>query len=428
MSQHKKVALLLTGNELMSGDTVDSNSSRIAIVLGERQIAISKKITVGDDQELLRESLRALCQDAGVVIINGGLGPTEDDLTADVVADVLGERLTDHPKAIKHLEEWCEKRGLELNASNLKQALLPESADIVDNPIGSAVGFAVEIGESLVITTPGVPVELTAMLPEIGQRVAQRVGSGTTYIRRLQTFGIGESTIQELVNERNQDWPEGVVLGFRSGLPQLELKLQVDDEALLEKRDQAEQLLLELIGDHVIGEDSDQLAMALQRVLVEKRMTLTTAESCTGGLIASLITKEAGSSQVFGAGFVTYANTAKQQVLHVSEDTINSHGAVSEGVVRAMLLGALTKANVDIGIAVSGVAGPGGGSEDKPVGTVWLAWGTKDNNDAIRLQIPGSRERFQILVAAIGLDLLRRQLLELPPIPHYIKRFVYRSA
>ena len=412
----------------MSGDTVDSNSSRIAIALGERQIAISKKITVGDDQELLRESLRALCQDAGVVIINGGLGPTEDDLTADVVADVLGERLTDHPKAIKHLEEWCEKRGLELNASNLKQALLPESADIVDNPIGSAVGFAVEIGESLVITTPGVPVELTAMLPEIGQRVAQRVGSGTTYIRRLQTFGIGESTIQELVNERNQDWPEGVVLGFRSGLPQLELKLQVDDEALLEKRDQAEQLLLELIGDHVIGEDSDQLAMALQRVLVEKRMTLTTAESCTGGLIASLITKEAGSSQVFGAGFVTYANTAKQQVLHVSEDTINSHGAVSEGVVRAMLLGALTKANADIGIAVSGVAGPGGGSEDKPVGTVWLAWGTKDNNDAIRLQIPGSRERFQILVAAIGLDLMRRQLLELPPIPHYIKRFVYRSA
>jgi nicotinamide-nucleotide amidase len=428
MSQHKKVALLLTGNELMSGDTVDSNSSRIAISLGERQIAISKKITVGDDQELLRESLRALCQDAGVVIINGGLGPTEDDLTAEVVADVLGERLTDHPKAIKHLEEWCEKRGLELNASNLKQAHLPESADIVDNPIGSAVGFAVEIGESLVITTPGVPVELTAMLPEIGQRVAQRVGSGTTYIRRLQTFGIGESTIQELVNERNQDWPEGVVLGFRSGLPQLELKLQVDDEALLEKRDQAEQLLLELIGDHVIGEDSDQLAMALQRVLVEKRMTLTTAESCTGGLIASLITKEAGSSQVFGAGFVTYANTAKQQVLHVSEDTINSHGAVSEGVVRAMLLGALTKANADIGIAVSGVAGPGGGSEDKPVGTVWLAWGTKDKNEAIRLQIPGSRERFQILVAAIGLDLMRRQLLELPPIPHYIKRFVYRSA
>ena len=428
MSQHKNVALLLTGNELMSGDTVDSNSSRIALALGERQIAVSKKITVGDDPALLRASLRELCREAGVVIINGGLGPTEDDLTAEIVAEVAGEQLADHPDAIAHLEEWCEKRGLELNASNLKQAHLPASADLVDNPIGSAVGFTVEIEGCLVITTPGVPVELTAMLPEICERIGDRVGSGTTYIRRLQTFGIGESTIQELVNARSSDWPEGVVLGFRSGLPQLELKLQVYDESLLEARDHAETLLTELIGDHIIGEDSDQLAMALQRALIEQDMSVTTAESCTGGLIASLITKEAGSSQVFGSGFVTYANASKQKVLDVPESELNSHGAVSEPVVRSMLRGALAKASADIGIAVSGVAGPGGGTEEKPVGTVWLAWGTETKNDAIRLQIPGSRERFQILVAAIGLDLMRRQVLNLPPIPHYIKRFVYRNA
>ncbi|REJ67093.1 MAG: nicotinamide-nucleotide amidohydrolase family protein, partial [Proteobacteria bacterium] len=370
MSQHKNVALLLTGNELMSGDTVDSNSSRIALALGERQIAVSKKITVGDDPILLRASLRELCREAGVVIINGGLGPTEDDLTAEIVAEVAGEQLADHPDAIAHLEEWCEKRGLELNASNLKQAHLPASADLVDNPIGSAVGFAVEIEGCLVITTPGVPVELTAMLPEICERIGARVGSGTTYIRRLQTFGIGESTIQELVNARSSDWPEGVVLGFRSGLPQLELKLQVYDESLLEARDRAESLLAELIGDHIIGEDSDQLAMALQRALIEQDMSVTTAESCTGGLIASLITKEAGSSQVFGAGFVTYANASKQKVLDVPESELNSHGAVSEAVVRSMLRGALDKADADIGIAVSGVAGPGGGTEEKPVGTV----------------------------------------------------------
>ena len=427
MSQHNNVALLLTGNELMSGDTVDSNSSRIALALGERQIAVSKKITVGDDPALLRASLKELCQQAGVVIINGGLGPTEDDLTAEVVAEVAGEQLADHPDAIAHLEEWCEKRGLELNASNLKQAHLPDSADLVDNPIGSAVGFTVEIEGCLVITTPGVPVELTAMLPEICERIGARVGSGTTYIRRLQTFGLGESTIQELVNARSSDWPAGVVLGFRSGLPQLELKLQVYDRSLLEERDQAEALLTELIGDHIIGENSDQLAMALQRALIEQNMSVTTAESCTGGLIASLITKEAGSSQVFGAGFVTYANASKKRVLDVPNSELNSHGAVSESVVRSMLRGALDKASADIGIAVSGVAGPGGGTEEKPVGTVWLAWGTRAKNDAIRLQIPGSRERFQVLVAAIGLDLMRRQALNLPPIPHYIKRFVYQS-
>ena len=299
---------------------------------------------------------------------------------------------------------------------------------MVANPIGSAVGFALEVNGALVITTPGVPVELTAMLPEICDRIASRVGGGTAFIRRLQTFGIGESTIQELVNARTDDWPDGVTLGFRSGLPQLELKLQVDDASLLDNRDEAENLLHELIGDHIIGYDDEQLAMSLQRALLDRQMSVTAAESCTGGLIASLITREAGSSQVFGSGFVTYSNTAKHSVLGVPEASLAQHGAVSEPVVLAMLTGALEKSGADIGIAVSGIAGPGGGSDDKPVGTVWMAWGTKAHHRAIRLQVPGSRERFQILVAAIGLDIMRRQVLELPPIPHYIQRFIHRAS
>jgi len=427
MSKQMQVALLLTGNELMSGDTVDSNSSRIALALGAHKIGVGKKITVGDDPALLSNSLMDLCASADVVIINGGLGPTEDDLTAELVAEVAGQALVNHPRAIEHLEEWCERRGLELNASNLKQALLPEGADLVANPIGSAVGFALEVNGALVITTPGVPVELTAMLPEICDRIATRVGGGTAFIRRLQTFGIGESTIQELVNARTDDWPNGVTLGFRSGLPQLELKLQVDDASLLDNRDDAEDLLHELIGDHIIGYDDEQLAMSLQRALLDRQMSVTAAESCTGGLIASLITREAGSSQVFGSGFVTYSNVAKHSVLGVAEASLAQHGAVSEPVVLAMLTGALDKSGADIGIAVSGIAGPGGGSDDKPVGTVWVAWGTKAHHRAIRLQVPGSRERFQILVAAIGLDIMRRQVLELPPIPHYIQRFIHRE-
>ncbi len=428
MSKQVQVALLLTGNELMSGDTVDSNSSRIALALGAHKIGVGKKITVGDDPTLLSDSLVDLCASADVVIINGGLGPTEDDLTAELVAEVAGQALANHPSAIEHLKAWCERRGLELNASNLKQALLPEGADLVANPIGSAVGFALEVNGALVITTPGVPVELTAMLPEICDRVASRVGGGTVFIRRLQTFGIGESTIQELVNARTDDWPNGVTLGFRSGLPQLELKLQVDDASLLDNRDDAEDLLHELIGDHIIGYDDEQLAMSLQRALLDRQMSVTAAESCTGGLIASLITREAGSSQVFGSGFVTYSNTAKSSVLGVPEASLAQYGAVSEPVVLAMLAGALEKSGADIGIAVSGIAGPGGGSDDKPVGTVWMAWGTTAHHRAIRLQVPGSRERFQILVAAIGLDIMRRQVLELPPIPHYIQRFIHRAS
>ena len=424
MSKQVQISLLLTGNELMSGDTVDSNSSRIALALGARKIGVGKKITVGDDPALLTDSLIDLCGSAEVVIINGGLGPTEDDLTAELVAKVADKALVNHPEAIEHLDEWCKRRGLELNASNLKQTLIPEGAELVANPIGSAVGFTLDVNGALVITTPGVPVELTAMLPEICDRIAARVGGGTAFVCRLQTFGIGESTIQELVNSRSDDWPAGVTLGFRSGLPQLELKLLVDDANLLDNRDDAENLLHELIGDHIIGHDDDQLAMSLQRALLDRHMSVTTAESCTGGLIASLITREAGSSQVFGSGFVTYSNAAKHSLLSVPEATLAQYGAVSEPVVLAMLTGALENSGSDIAIAVSGIAGPGGGSDDKPVGTVWLAWGTTAHHRAIRLRVPGDRERFQVLVAAIGLDIVRRQLLELPPLPHYIQRFI----
>ena len=419
----QRVALLLTGNELMSGDTVDSNSSRIALALGEQNMGVSRKITVGDETALLESSLTQLCDVAPVVIINGGLGPTDDDMTADVVAKVLGVSLTQHPEALHHLEGWCQRRGLDMNQANLKQTWLPDGAEVVANPIGSAVGFQVEINNSLVIATPGVPVELSAMLPDIGNRIAARIGGGQTFIRRLQTFGIGESTIQELVHARASDWPEQVTLGFRSGLPQLELKLQIASEADIELRDQAEGILMDLIGDHIIGTDNDRLALAVQRVLRDRGMTMTTAESCTGGLIASMITKEPGSSAVIGSGFLTYANTSKRDVLGVPQATLDQHGAVSEPVVKAMLSGTLKVAKADIGVAVSGIAGPTGGSDDKPVGTVWIAWGSEQVMNSIRLRVPGDRERFQVLVAAIGLDLIRRQLLALPELPYYIERF-----
>ena len=423
----QRVALLLTGNELMSGDTVDSNSSRIALALGERKIAISRKITVGDEAGLLESSLIELCHVAPVVIINGGLGPTDDDMTASMVANALGVPLVQHSDALAHLEHWCQRRGLDMNNANLKQTWLPEGADIVANPIGSAVGFQVMVNNSLVIATPGVPVELSAMLPDICQRIGDSIGGGKTFIRRLQTFGIGESTIQELVHDRKADWPETVTLGFRSGLPQLELKLQVDHEDELQDQQTAESLLKELIGDHIIGENDDRLAHALQRALRDHGMTITTAESCTGGLIASMITKEPGSSAVIGSGFLTYANSSKRDLLGVEQATLDQHGAVSEPVVRAMLSGALQRANANVGIAVSGIAGPTGGSEDKPVGTVWVAWGSADNLSSIRLRVPGDRERFQTLVAAIGLDLVRRRLLKLPDLPHYIERFRHQQ-
>ena len=414
------IDLLLTGDELMSGDTVDSNSAMIAQALMLSGQKIAQKVTLGDERKRLMAALSESTHRASVLIMNGGLGPTRDDLTAELIAAAAGVPLVLHPDAEQHVRRWCGERSIEPNDANLKQAWLPEGAELIDNPVGSAVGFALDIAGTLVLTTPGVPSELRAMLPAVCARVTHKLGGGELYRLRLQTFGIGESTAQALIDDDTTPWPDDVVLGFRAGMPQLEIKLTASADTPDVQR--CRQTLERLFGDHILGEDDTTLAGAVQTVLRNQDKKLVTAESCTGGLIASMMTAEAGASSVFEAGFVTYANDIKQSVLGVSEATLETDGAVSEAVVVQMLRGALQRSHADIGIAVSGIAGPGGGTDDKPVGTVWLAWGSADDLHTWHTVLPTDRRMFQQLVAAAGLDLVRRQLLGLPRLPHYFSR------
>lgn len=420
--QGPAIELLMTGNELMSGDTLDSNSSRIAQAFAELNLRVRRKVTVGDDPALIGDALAAAAEHADVLIINGGLGPTSDDLTAALVAQAAGVPLTESPMARQHVEDWCTKRNIIANQANLKQAWLPESAEIVANPIGSAVGFALTIKRCLIIATPGVPSELTAMLDEVCSRVAAKVGAQSGNILRLQTFGLGESTAQDLIDEHITDWPEVVELGFRAGAPQLEIKLSIRNQAHQPLQQTCYSQLKALFGDHILGEGDATLASALLAALKAQNKTATAAESCTGGLIASMITREAGASQGFHGSVVAYENSVKRDLLGVSQDSLKNHGAVSEPVVREMLAGALARTHADIGVAVSGIAGPTGGTADKPVGTVWIAWGTASEVNTRRLHLPVNRAMFQTLVAAAGLDLMRRQLLGLPMVPNYFER------
>jgi competence/damage-inducible protein CinA-like protein len=420
------VQLLLTGNEIMSGDTVDSNSAMIAQRLGEFALGIHRKVTVGDEPELLKAELHAMTLGADVVIVNGGLGPTIDDLTAEILAAVAGVSLKENPIAVEHLEKWCAQRNLHLNAANRKQAMLPDGASIVANPIGSAVGFEMVVNDCRVICTPGVPSELAAMLGDIVQSLATGFGiQSERNILRLQTFGLGESTAQQIISDAMPDWPESVELGFRAGAPQMEVKLTIDSATAAKKQEECKSQLLDLFGDHVIGEDDTQLAERVLQLLGEKNLKLTTAESCTGGLIASMLTRVPGSSENFHAGFVTYANEIKESVLGVQSTALDQHGAVSETVVKEMALGAMERSAADIAIAVSGIAGPGGGSTDKPVGTVWLAWGYRDNLRTRCLHWPVERTLFQTMIAAAGLDMVRRLLLGIDEEPRY---FTQRGA
>ncbi len=414
------VQLLLTGNEIMSGDTVDSNSAMIAQRLGELAIGVYRKVTVGDDVPLLTAELTAMTAVADLVIVNGGLGPTIDDLTAEILAAVAGVPLEEHAVAVAHLQRWCEKRNLPLNAANRKQALLPAGATVIDNPVGSAVGFELTVGSCRVICTPGVPGELRPMMDAIVADLAARLQRPMERnILRLQTFGLGESTAQQIISDNVPDWPQEVELGFRAGAPQMEVKLSVNSAAAGAAQRRCRDKLGELFGNHIIGEGDMTLARRVLQLLRERGATLTTAESCTGGLIASLLTAVPGSSEGFHAGFVTYSNAIKQSVLGVREDTLAQHGAVSEEVVREMALGALDRAGADYAIAVSGIAGPDGGSREKPVGTVWIAWGERDHMRTRGLCWPVERTLFQTMIAAAGLDMIRRILLGIEEEPRY---------
>jgi len=418
------VELLLTGNELMSGDVVDSNSAMIAQQLGQLGLEVSRRVTVKDDLDLLSQEIISQSQRADILIINGGLGPTIDDMTAQALAMAANSELEVHQLALEQLTKWCDYRGYPLNQANKKQAILPKGCDIITNKTGSAPGFSMILNGCAIYTTPGVPHELRTMLEQqISPIISQAFDLATTTdVSRFQVFGIGESTIQELVSNQLSDWPDDIELGFRAAMPMIEIKLTTDTEQGHQKKAQWQQKIEQLLGGHVVGADKTSLAQALVNTLTTKQKTVTFAESCTGGLMSSLITQVAGSSAVFHAGFVTYSNQIKTKIIGVPKQTLEAHGAVSPQVVLAMAKGALAQSESDYVVAVSGIAGPDGGSDEKPVGTVWLAYGDSQNITTLGLNIKMPRQAFQHYVAATGLDLIRRLVLDINDIPHYVSQ------
>jgi nicotinamide-nucleotide amidase len=411
-----KISLLLTGNELMSGDTVDSNSSYIAQSLKDLSLVPYIKKVVGDDMPLLVSSIQELSQISDVLIVNGGLGPTVDDLTAVALSQAIDSPLVRNADAYAKLSEWATRRGFVMTESNLKQTDLPKICTIIDNPNGSAVGFQCVVNDCLIMCTPGVPSELKPMVENHLLPLIRDHGNitETNHITRLRLFGITESGLQDTVNEVFPNWPEKVELGFRVQLPVIEVKFTTVGDQFLELNKQWADKFEAHFSDYVIGRDGVRLSQALNQALHEKGLVLTTAESCTGGQIAAAITSEAGSSSVFEAGYVVYSNRIKQLSLGVPEKILIDHGAVSEATVIAMAEGALEKSGSDIAVSVSGVAGPDGGTDEKPVGLVYIAWGRAGNIRARKFFLPMGRLGFQRTVTALAMDQVRREVLGLP--------------
>lgn len=420
--QALKVSLLLTGNELMSGDIVDSNSAMVAEHLSALGCGVYYKATIGDDLGLLEYEIDRIALFSDVLIVNGGLGPTVDDLTAQALANVLDVALVEHEDAMRQLEDWCEQKNIAFSPENKKQAILPEGIRLVPNATGSAPGFAVTLHECDVVCTPGVPSELARMLQdEIIPSLPLGKDGAQIKRHRFRVFGLGESSVQRKISQQKGLIPAGVELGFRASLPMLELKLQANHEDDFEALDKAAEGIRHLFGAHIVTEDDRVIADVVKELLLEKSQRVTFAESCTGGLISAMLTELDGASQVFDAGFVTYSNAMKSKLVGVQPNTLEAHGAVSEQVVSEMLSGALSASGADLGVAVSGVAGPAGGTPEKPVGTVWVAWGYADQIRTHCFYFPMGRKRFQIMVAALAFDLLRRTLLNIDEAPIYLK-------
>ncbi|CAN5812745.1 competence/damage-inducible protein A [soil metagenome] len=413
-----RVSLLAIGDEIVSGTTVDTNSSFVSQSLREVGVEVVAIFSVVDDEAAITRAVKRAFEEADLVVSTGGLGPTADDLTTPCMARLAGCELKLHEPSLRAIEERFRSRGIEMTPNNRKQALLPEGSEVIPNPIGTAPGFIcpVEVGGVTrhVASFPGVPREMRRMVEETLIPWVTARAAGTRFASRVfSTFGLAESRLDELL-VGVLDGEEGR-LAFRAAFPRVQARITLngaDGDDLDARLDAAEARVRERLGHHLYGVGDVGMEEVVGSLLRELGLTLALAESCTGGLIGHRLTDVPGSSEYFRLGIIAYANEAKQALLSVSRETIETHGAVSVETAVEMARGARTAARSDLGLATTGIAGPGGGTAEKPIGTICIAIAWEGGDWSKRFDL-GARDRDWIkqMTAQVGLDSLRRHLL-----------------
>jgi nicotinamide-nucleotide amidase len=412
-------AILAVGSELLTPHKTDSNSLYVTEVLNDLGIAVAFKAIVGDHRgELTAHVAHALSRHR-VLILTGGLGPTDDDLTREVVAAHLGLPLIEDAAIVDGIERRFAARGWKMPAVNRRQAMVPLGAAVLANPHGTAPGLFIEHGDRAIALLPGPPREMKPMMDgEVRARLSAMAG-GVRLLRRLvRVAGKGESAVEEIVQPIYSTWLEQsprIETTILAGLGQVELHLvaqTADAEAATAALTSAVSRLTQALGPDAVSTDGAVLEAVVGERLRQRGWWVAFAESCTGGLVTSRMTDIPGSSAYVERGVVVYSNRAKTDLLGVPEALIAEHGAVSEPVAQAMAAGIRTRAGVDVGVGITGIAGPGGGSEHKPVGTVCIAVATPHESKVRTVRFPGGREMVKSMAATWAIDLLRRQLLD----------------
>ena len=408
-----RIEILNTGTELLLGNTVNTHAAWFGRELFKLGLRIARQTTVPDG-DAIRDAMTESIARADVLIVTGGLGPTSDDLTREITAEVLGLELITDEAALRYIEGFFALRGRTMVEANRKQALTPVGSDVLPNPNGTAPGVYLpprQNGRSncAVFLLPGPPRELYPMYEnEVVPRLRALAGREfVDDVLELKFTGIGESDFHQGIDAGLAEIP-GLEYGYCAHIGEVDLRL-IGSKAALE---QGRALALSHFQNHLISDDGSSLEGTVVRLLTERNLKFATAESCTGGLISNRITDVPGSSAVFTHGFVTYANEAKMSLLGVSAEDLANHGAVSEAVARSMAEGALRASGADIAVAVTGIAGPGGGSEEKPVGTAWVGLASKrGGTTAFRIFHPRNRHDFKLAVSQAALEAVRRNLV-----------------
>jgi len=410
-----KVEIITVGNELTSGEVVDTNAAFMASAFTEKGFEVTYLTTVGDNEGRIRDALLRAQDHAEAIIVSGGLGPTADDITASSAAKALGRGLIMNTEVLHNLRERFSQRGMEMPLSNEKQALFPQQAEIIPNPMGTASGFILRDRGKIYAFLPGVPRELMVLLKENVIPLLEKEQQEKVFYRSrtLKVFGLTESAIADRLKDIYPP-DHSASLAYLPRFPENHVKIRVSGKSLgeVEKNlQELEKIIREKLEGRVFAADQETLEEIVGHLLRSNRATLAVAESCTGGLIAHRLTNIAGSSDYFDRGVVVYSNRAKVEILHIPEELLASAGAVSAPVAEKMAEGVRQISQSTLGLGVTGIAGPGGGSEEKPVGMVFIALSSPKGTISKKYQFWGDRGQIKIITAHTAMDWVRRYFL-----------------
>ena len=412
-----KATILTIGDEILIGQIIDTNAAWMSQNLTALGITVVERITVSDEHQAIKNGIKYSLSKSDIILMTGGLGPTKDDITKVAIADYLGVGMEFHEAVYERIKAIFAPRNIPLTSAHKDQCYLPQNVEILDNSMGTAPGMMWHHEGKLIVSMPGVPYEMKAIMKEkLLPKLAQRTDRKVILHKTIMTAGMGESSIADQIEDIVDNFDNEVSIAYLPGLAQVRLRITAqgtDEESLQTQLDKAVAAITSRLGDLVYGFEEISLQETVQQLCIEKGITIGTAESCTGGYLSHLITSISGSSAYYNGSAITYSNASKQKMLGVKRETLDSYGAVSEPVVKEMVDGALRLLDVDVAVALSGIAGPNGGTEDKPVGTVCIAVGSHGVIHTRTILASKDRNKNIAYASNKALNMLRKYILQM---------------